>query len=468
MSVLADGKKVYDWPVPMPSVFFIDSKCVVYHAVFHRWGLGCEIMAYDLKGGKLLWRTRLKGNPPIGGSECSTVVRLERVNDEVLAVCGEENEGRYIEIVDMKTGKTVGHKVFPKKADGKDDVKEESEADPKAAAAAPLAKTDPPKPLPENIVKAWKAARAEVGWLRPSPSDFPEFIREKEGKSGDLPAFSFRDWEEGRLAKLPVPAQAFGLSFTGTQVTDEGLKGLAGLKSLQVLYLAGTQVTDAGLKELAMLKSLQVLDLYKTQVTDAGLKELAALKNLQFLDLNRTQITDVGLKDLAGLNSLQLLYLANNKVTDVGLKELAGLNSLQTLYLEGTQVTDAGLKELAGLRSLQRLDLSSTQVTGVGLKELTAMKSLQRLDLSSTPVTDAGLKELAGLKSLQELDLRDTQITDAGLKELAGLKSLQSLNLVFLKTPITDAGLKELQKALPKCRINWYNGPTKGGYLAPR
>ncbi len=42
-------------------------------------------------------------------------------------------------------------------------------------------------------------------------------------------------------------------------MTDAGLKELAGLKSLQLLYLAGTQVTDAGLKELAGLKSLQML-----------------------------------------------------------------------------------------------------------------------------------------------------------------------------------------------------------------
>ena len=126
MGVMANDKKVYEWPLPAPSTFFIDTNCVVYHAVFHRWGPGCEVVAYDLKGGKLLWRTRLKGNPPGGWSECFTVVRLERVNDEVLAVYGEENEVRYIEIVDMKTGKTVGHKQFPgQQPEPKNEAKEE-------------------------------------------------------------------------------------------------------------------------------------------------------------------------------------------------------------------------------------------------------------------------------------------------------------------------------------------------------
>jgi hypothetical protein len=36
----------------------------------------------------------------------------------------------------------------------------------------------------------------------------------------------------------------------GANITDMGLKELAGLKSLQALYLNRTQVTDAGLKEL--------------------------------------------------------------------------------------------------------------------------------------------------------------------------------------------------------------------------
>ncbi len=93
-----------------------------------------------------------------------------------------------------------------------------------------------------------------------------------------MPVFQFSEWEEGVLVKLPDPGAPFGLCLNLTKVTDAGLKELAGLKSLQALYLAGTQVTDAGLKELAGLKSLQILDLRGTKVTDAGLKELAGLR----------------------------------------------------------------------------------------------------------------------------------------------------------------------------------------------
>ncbi len=58
-------------------------------------------------------------------------------------------------------------------------------------------------------------------------------------------------------------------------------------------------LTDLGLKHyLAAIESPTTLSLHHTQVTDAGLKELAGLKSLQTLDLSTTQVTDTGLKEL--------------------------------------------------------------------------------------------------------------------------------------------------------------------------
>ena len=93
------------------------------------------------------------------------------------------------------------------------------------------------------------------------------------------------------------------------QVTDAGLKDLAGLKSLEVLHLGNTKVTGAGLKELAGLESLQALYLYDTPLTDAGLKHLAALKSLRYLNLAHCSgVTDAGLKDLGALKSLKYCF----------------------------------------------------------------------------------------------------------------------------------------------------------------
>jgi internalin A len=296
-----------------------------------------------------------------------------------------------------------------------------------------------PKPLPTDVRAAWEKAGAETGWMgKFEYSNFREGDRPAEG--GELPGIRWqRNWQDGVLAKLPAPEQAFGLA--SIYITDARLKYLARFKQLQWLDFFGSGVTDAGLKELAGLKQLQTLKL-GALITDAGLKELAGIHQLKSLDLSLANVTDAGLKELTGLQQLQKLYLGREWVTDASLKELAGLKRLQALSLRGTRVTDAGLKELAGLKQLQTLDLRDTQVTDAGLKELAGLKQLQTLDLRRTQVTDAGLKELAGLKQLQTLNLYSNQVTDAGLRELAGLRQLQTLSL--FGTRVTDAGLKEL------------------------
>lgn len=157
---------------------------------------------------------------------------------------------------------------------------------------------EPPEPLPDDIVRAWEAAGAQVGWMRVNEHGAIEFVGELEGRAGDLPAFKFRQLKEHILADLPAPATPFGLDLSFTQVTDAELKGLAGLKNLQTLDLSVSQVPIAGLKELGGLTNLQRVVLSNSQVTDAGLKELTGLKNLQWLGLLETQVTDAGVRQL--------------------------------------------------------------------------------------------------------------------------------------------------------------------------
>jgi hypothetical protein len=118
-----------------------------------------------------------------------------------------------------------------------------------------------------------------------------------------------------------------GVSFAGsTELTDKGLKEVAGalaaLKDLKWLDLSRTQVTDTGLKEVAGLKGLQKLRLPATEVTDAGLKHLKKLKELRELDLSITKVSDKGVKELADLKTLRRLSLLGSGVTDKGFEEL--------------------------------------------------------------------------------------------------------------------------------------------------
>ena len=81
--------------------------------------------------------------------------------------------------------------------------------------------------------------------------------------------------------------------------------------------------TDLGLKHyLAAVEPPTQLNLSFWQVTDVGLKELAGLKFLRKLNLEFTKVTDSGLKELARLNHLRSLKLFGTLVTDEGLMKL--------------------------------------------------------------------------------------------------------------------------------------------------
>ncbi|HJZ94559.1 MAG TPA: hypothetical protein VKE40_27080 [Gemmataceae bacterium] len=109
--VLDGGTEVSTWQGHQGSVFFIRDN-ILYHTDYCTISSGCTVIAFDLKAKKKLWKTELKGLGPISHSKYRNLVRMDQVNGEVLAVYGQESAGRYVEFVELKTGKTVGNKVF--------------------------------------------------------------------------------------------------------------------------------------------------------------------------------------------------------------------------------------------------------------------------------------------------------------------------------------------------------------------
>jgi hypothetical protein len=85
---------------------------VVFLAHLNPMCTGCAVEAFDLKQRKQLWMSRLIGNPPQVHSKYRHQVNIMNENG-VVVVYGKEDEGRYIEYLDARTGKTVGHKKLP-------------------------------------------------------------------------------------------------------------------------------------------------------------------------------------------------------------------------------------------------------------------------------------------------------------------------------------------------------------------
>jgi hypothetical protein len=119
--------------------------------------------------------------------------------------------------------------------------------------------------------------------------------------------------------------------------------------------------------------------LQSSDVTDQSLVSLQGLKDIYSLNLGKTKITDAGLAHVEGLTTLNRLYLQETKITDKGLVHLKGLHDLAYLNLYGTAVTDQGLASLAGLSNLKNLYLWQTKVTEAGIDKL--KKSLPSVNI---------------------------------------------------------------------------------------
>ena len=110
VQVCKDGNDVVTWRADTGSVFVRGSD-VVYRAEFSPYASGCSAVAYHLKRGEL-WKTPLWGIGPMGNSMYTNRVNM-KLDGDYLIVYGDESAGRYIQLVDIRTGRIVGASVSP-------------------------------------------------------------------------------------------------------------------------------------------------------------------------------------------------------------------------------------------------------------------------------------------------------------------------------------------------------------------
>jgi hypothetical protein len=92
---------------------FVGKGTILYYTEHDVATTGCALVAFDLAKGKELWKTKLMALGPIAHFGYRNHVALEVVGDAA-KVLGNETAGQYVEFVNLKTGKTVGHRIFRK------------------------------------------------------------------------------------------------------------------------------------------------------------------------------------------------------------------------------------------------------------------------------------------------------------------------------------------------------------------
>jgi hypothetical protein len=113
LRIVKDGAVVHFFEGHTRTVFAVRDD-VLYYAVYHTSSSGCAVVAFDLRQKKQLWRTYLKGLVERRPHSAYRNAVLLDLDGQAVCVHGKEAFGNYIEFVDRKTGKTVGHRVYPR------------------------------------------------------------------------------------------------------------------------------------------------------------------------------------------------------------------------------------------------------------------------------------------------------------------------------------------------------------------
>lgn len=261
------------------------------------------------------------------------------------------------------------------------------------------------------------------------------------------------------------------------RLTEQALRHLAGVTTLETLELLDADVHSADLAVLKSWPKLGALALPNV-VDEETVRHLQVCRRLSQLTLGGRDITAKELEHLAGWRGLKKLTLTHARLAGETLAALARLETVQTVELIACGLTDDDLRHLRLPPQLTELDLPRNEINGPGLAHLAQTKvkalglefnnvrddtllhlpqlvNVEQLGLSyCVGVTDRGLQSgaLQRMPQLKRLALRGLkQVTDASLEELAKLTQLEHINIH--QNGITEAGCERLRQALPKAVV---------------
>ncbi|CAN5549284.1 hypothetical protein BH10PLA2_BH10PLA2_18620 [soil metagenome] len=164
--------------------------------------------------------------------------------------------------------------------------------------------------------------------------------------------------------------------------TDKALRAVSAFPRLERLLLTEGQATDEALKSVASLKNLEILMIVDAhQITDAGIRHLAGLRKLKGLEISNGKLGDGSLQIFGRMPQLESLGLQGNSFSDDGLKQIADLKNLQSLWIGMNRqpITDAGAEHLLRL-PLKNLDLQGATLSKRFLEQLKKQRPEIRLN----------------------------------------------------------------------------------------
>ncbi len=197
-----------------------------------------------------------------------------------------------------------------------------------------------------NLVKYDPSPR----WTRCllNPSDFTFMCRPQEVALNSVKLETAADKAEF-LAVMSTLPQVHEARIKGP-AADATLEAIAALPEIRTLILENFEFTDEGLKHLAGSKSLEEFNItgHFTKATDVGVAAICKIKSLRKMSLFFWNITDASIDSILQASQLEELDLAGCKhLTDAAVRRLLEMPHLKKLIVNGPpQISDETLRVL--------------------------------------------------------------------------------------------------------------------------
>ncbi len=202
----------------------------------------------------------------------------------------------------------------------------------------------------------------------------------------------------GALSNLGVPLESDPsgrvkwIEASKGELTDEAMRYLPSLSSLEWLEIGGGDVTAAGMAYLQNSAALRRLYVHDINLPGDPFDWIRDLR-LEALSLQNTGISGKALGQIKVTGALKVLNLSNNPITDDDLGQVARFSSLEVLALENTKVTGAGLAKLKDLTRLNVLNLMNCPIGDEDLESLVAMTNLRIVYAAGCNISDDAIEE---------------------------------------------------------------------------
>lgn len=280
-------------------------------------------------------------------------------------------------------------------------------------------------------------------------------------KDDDFSSLKDKRFDYMRLRPCDVTGTGFSylknsglqiIKINDSKITDEGVKEIAKIKSINNVFLQSSKITERGVAYLKDLPALHSLYLYMPTFSDRAAEELAKIKTLTNLEIFSPQFNDSHLDYIVKMPNLEYVSLKGTDIgADAGVK-LSRLPKLNAVIFSGMK--SISLESLEALRpkKLRYLKFKDLKLSQEQLVVISKMKSLRWLDFGRVNLSAEQLKLFLNLPYLEHLELDGPRQISEEFMDVLGKFQLENINLE--QTSLTDKQLLKLQNMKTLRTIN--------------